>query len=127
MEEPQPGNDQRKPRPDRDGNHIVLRGPRSDRDGNCAPKPGKKPIKRRRRRQKRKQSENKTGGLLLQRYVDESIMIGDNIEVTVVGVSGGKVRLVVNAPRDVVVDRKEIYLEKKAGKEAPVEDEQPEQ
>lgn len=53
---------------------------------------------------------------MLQRYVDQSIMIGDDIEVTVVDVQGGKVRLRVEAPRDVVVDRKEIYLEKKAGK-----------
>jgi carbon storage regulator len=50
--------------------------------------------------------------------VDEAIMIGDDIEVTVASVKGGKVRLVVKAPKDVVVDRKEIYLEKKAGKEA---------
>ena len=55
-------------------------------------------------------------------------MVGDDIEVTVVGVRGNKVRLVVNAPRDVVVDRKEIYLEKKkAEKEAPAENKQPEE
>jgi carbon storage regulator len=40
--------------------------------------------------------------------VGETLTIGDNIEVTVLEVRGGQVRIGVNAPRDVVVNRKEI-------------------
>jgi carbon storage regulator len=40
--------------------------------------------------------------------VGETLTIGDNIEVTVLEVRGGQVRMGVNAPRDVVVNRKEI-------------------
>src|SRR3954469_22734144 len=47
--------------------------------------------------------------LVLARQRDETIMIGDDIEVTVVDIRGDKVRLGVNAPRTVSVHRKEIY------------------
>ena len=47
--------------------------------------------------------------LMLSRQRDESIMIGDNIEITVVDIRGEKVRLGINAPPDVAVHRKEVY------------------
>lgn len=47
--------------------------------------------------------------LVLTRETDQSIMIGNDIEIVVVAVRGGKVRLGINAPRDVPVHRKEIY------------------
>ena len=46
--------------------------------------------------------------LILTRRVGETLTIGDNIEVTAFEVRGGQVRIGVNAPRDVVVNRKEI-------------------
>jgi len=48
--------------------------------------------------------------LVLSRQKDESIMIGDDVEITIVDVRGDKVRLGINAPRSVTVHRKEIYL-----------------
>jgi carbon storage regulator len=47
--------------------------------------------------------------LVLSRQRDESIMIGDNIEITIVDIRGGKVRLGITAPKTVSVHRKEIY------------------
>ncbi|EDN67067.1 Carbon storage regulator [Beggiatoa sp. PS] len=47
--------------------------------------------------------------LILTRRVGESLMIGDEISVTVLGVKGNQVRIGVNAPRDVAVHREEIY------------------
>ena len=47
--------------------------------------------------------------LVLSRQRDETIMIGDDIEVTVVDIRGDKVRLGINAPREVSVHRKEVY------------------
>ena len=47
--------------------------------------------------------------LVLSRQRDESIIIGDDIEITIVDVRGDKVRLGINAPREVSVHRKEIY------------------
>jgi len=48
--------------------------------------------------------------LVLSRQKDESIMIGDEVEITIVDVRGDKVRLGINAPRNIAVHRKEIYL-----------------
>ena len=48
--------------------------------------------------------------LVLSRQKDESIMIGDDVEITIVDVRGDKVRLGINAPRNIAVHRKEIYL-----------------
>lgn len=47
--------------------------------------------------------------LVLSRQRDETIMIGDEIEVTVVDIRGDKVRLGINAPKSVTVHRKEVY------------------
>jgi carbon storage regulator len=47
--------------------------------------------------------------LILCRKVEESIIIGDNIEVKVVGISHNKVRLGVTAPDEVSVNRQEVY------------------
>ncbi len=47
--------------------------------------------------------------LVLSRQRDETIIIGDNIEITVVDIRGDKVRLGINAPRDIQVHRKEVY------------------
>ncbi|MDB5296977.1 MAG: csrA 1, partial [Phycisphaerales bacterium] len=47
--------------------------------------------------------------LVLARQRDQTVMIGDDIEVTVVDIRGDKVRLGVNAPRTVSVHRKEVY------------------
>jgi carbon storage regulator len=47
--------------------------------------------------------------LVLSRQKDESIMIGDNVEVTIVDVRGDKVRLGISAPKEIPVHRKEVY------------------
>ena len=47
--------------------------------------------------------------LILTRRVGESLMIGDDVTVTVLGVKGNQVRIGVNAPKDVSVHREEIY------------------
>lgn len=46
--------------------------------------------------------------LILTRRVDESLVIGDNVTVTVLGVKGNQVRIGVDAPRDVSVHREEL-------------------
>ena len=47
--------------------------------------------------------------LVLSRQRDETIIIGDNIRITIVDVRGDKVRIGIDAPRDVTVHRQEIY------------------
>lgn len=47
--------------------------------------------------------------LILTRRVGETLIIGDEVSVTVLGVKGNQVRLGVNAPKDVSVHREEIY------------------
>lgn len=47
--------------------------------------------------------------LILSRRLDETIMIGDDIRLTVLGVRGHQVRIGIDAPKDVVVHREEIY------------------
>ncbi len=47
--------------------------------------------------------------LVLSRQKDESIVIGDDIVITIVDVRGDKVRLGINAPREISVHRQEIY------------------
>ncbi len=56
--------------------------------------------------------------LVLSRQRDETIMIGDDIEITIVDIRGEKVRLGINAPPHVPVHRKEVYEAIKAEKKA---------
>ncbi|NBG88301.1 carbon storage regulator CsrA [Isachenkonia alkalipeptolytica] len=49
--------------------------------------------------------------LILTRKLDESIMLGKDIEIKVLGIEDGKVKLGIDAPRDVDIFRKEIYME----------------
>jgi carbon storage regulator len=49
--------------------------------------------------------------LVLTRKSNQSIMIGDDIEVSVLSVTGEKVRVGIQAPREIPVFRKEVYLE----------------
>jgi carbon storage regulator len=49
--------------------------------------------------------------LILSRKKDQSIMIGDNIEVKIIDIQGDQVRLGINAPKNIAVHRKEIYCE----------------
>ena len=60
--------------------------------------------------------EHRQGGaisnmLVLTRKSNQSIMIGDDIEVSVLSIMGEKVRIGIQAPRDIPVFRKEVYLE----------------
>lgn len=48
--------------------------------------------------------------LVLTRKTNQSIMIGDEIEISILSVSGDKVRIGIAAPKDVAVFRKEVYL-----------------
>ena len=56
--------------------------------------------------------------LVLTRKTNQSIMIGDDVEVSVLAVSRDKIRLGITAPRDVPVFRKEVYLSIKGEQEA---------
>jgi len=56
--------------------------------------------------------------LILTRRVGETLMIGDEVTVTVLGVKGNQVRIGVNAPKDVAVHREEIYERIKREQEA---------
>lgn len=53
--------------------------------------------------------------LILTRRIGETIMIGDNVTVTVLGVKGSQVRVGIDAPKDVAVHREEIYERVKQG------------
>lgn len=53
--------------------------------------------------------------LILTRRVEETLLIGDDIRVVVLGVKGNQVRIGIEAPRDMAVDREEIRARKDAG------------
>jgi len=49
--------------------------------------------------------------LVLSRKKDQAIMIGDNIELTIIEIQGDQVRIGINAPKNVSIFRKELFLE----------------
>ena len=59
--------------------------------------------------------------LILTRRVGETLMIGDEVTVTILGVRGNQVRIGVNAPKHVTVHREEIYerIQKEGGVDLP--------
>ncbi|MFN2616854.1 MAG: carbon storage regulator CsrA [Thermoleophilaceae bacterium] len=60
--------------------------------------------------------------LVLTRKSNQSIMIGDEVEVSVLAIMGEKVRIGIEAPRSVPVFRKEVYVEIQRDREAKEED-----
>ncbi len=61
--------------------------------------------------------------LILTRRIGETLMVGDDVIVTILGVKGNQVRIGVNAPKEVAVHREEIYQriqkEQDGGSESP--------
>ena len=63
--------------------------------------------------------------LILQRKEGESLLIGDEVEVTVLAVEAGRVRLAIQAPRSVTILRSELKRAVQANQEAAVEETSP--
>ena len=62
--------------------------------------------------------------LVLTRKTNQSIMIGDDIEVSILSVAGEKVRIGIDAPRDVAVFRQEVYVAIDEGSPPPQREEE---
>ena len=60
--------------------------------------------------------------LILTRRVGETVMIGDEVTITVLGVKGNQVRVGINAPKSVAVHREEIYERIKREQEGNVDE-----
>jgi carbon storage regulator len=60
--------------------------------------------------------------LILTRRVGETLMVGDEVTVTVLGIKGNQVRIGVNAPKEVAVHREEIYERIQREKDQPLPD-----
>jgi len=56
--------------------------------------------------------------LILSRRLEESILIGDEIKITILSVKGKQVRLGIEAPKEIAVNREEIHMKIKASREA---------
>lgn len=55
--------------------------------------------------------------LVLSRRFSESLIIGDNVKITVLGISGNQVRIGIDAPKEIGVHREEVYLRMEAEKQ----------
>lgn len=56
--------------------------------------------------------------LILTRRIGETLMVGDDVSITILGVKGNQVRVGINAPKDIAVHREEIYQRIKKEQEA---------
>ena len=63
--------------------------------------------------------------LILQRKEGESLLLGENIEITVLAVEAGRVRLAIQAPRDVTILRSEVRVAAEVNREAADEEVSP--
>ena len=59
--------------------------------------------------------------LILTRRIGESLKVGDDISITVLGIKGSQVRIGINAPKDVTVHREEVYNRIKNVEKVPKE------